>query len=220
MNDMNSYELAILRILVKGHTPIKIPDLISGFPDNSEYSILEAINRLHSLGYVSIDDRTQFQHNLVLTKEKRKEALEIVSSNTGNGTQTKDNFYKKQIINPSVKNNSGTSKTLLLAMMGTTAFSILLSGLVIILVNSQPSSFAYPNPSHYISADQSPALLVSTYTYTDSPTNQYTGLVSTPELTDSIVLVRLGSLDEPPTQAMVDGVITANPHNGTIPTIL
>ena len=220
MSNMNSYELAILRILVKRHIPIKIPDLISGFPDNSEYSILEAIHRLHSLGYVSIDDRTHFQHTLLLTKEKRKEALEIVSSNTGNGTQTRDNFYKKQIINPSIKNNSGTSKTLLLAMMGTTAFSIVLSGLVIILVNSQPSSFANLNPSHYISADQSPPLLVSTYTYTDTPTNQYTGLASTPELTDSIVLVRLGSLDEPPTQSMVDEVFTANPHNGTIPTIL
>ena len=92
MSDMNSYELAILRILVKRHIPIKISDLISGFPDNSEYSILEAINRLHSLGYVSIDDRTHFQHTLLLTKEKRKEALEIVSSNTGNGTQTRDNF--------------------------------------------------------------------------------------------------------------------------------
>ena len=123
-------------------------------------------------------------------------------------------------LRPSIKNNSGTSKTLLLAMMGTTAFSILLSGLVIILVNSQPSSFANPNPSRYISAGQSPPLLVSTYTYTDTPTNQYTGLASTPELTDSIVLVRLGSLDEPPTQAMVDEVFTANPHNGTIPTIL
>jgi hypothetical protein len=155
-----------------------------------------------------------------LTKEKRKDALEIVSSNTGNGTQTRDNFYKKKIINPSIKNNSDTSKTLLLAMMGTTAFSILLSGLVIILVNSQPSSFANPNPSRYISADQSPPLLVSTYTYTHTPTNQYTGLASTPELTDSIVLVRLGSSDEPPTQSMVDEVFTANPHNGTIPTIL
>jgi hypothetical protein len=217
---MNSYELAILRILVKRHTPIKISDLISGFPDNSEFSVLDAIYRLHSLGYVSIDDRTHYQRYLVLTKEKKKEAVEIVSSNTGYGTQTRDYFYKKQIVNPSIKNNSGPSKTLLLAMMGITAFSIVLLGLVMVLVNSQPSSFANLNPSHYISADRSSPLPISTYTYTGTPRDQYTGLASTPELTDPIVLVRLGSLDEPPRQAMVDRVFTTNSHSGIIPTII
>jgi hypothetical protein len=218
---MNSYELAILRILVKRHIPIKIPDLISGFPDNSEYNVLDAIYRLHSLGYVSIDNRTHFQRYLLLTKEKRKEALEIVSSNTGNGTQTRDNFYKKQIINPNIKNNGGTSKTLLLATIGITAFSVILSGLAITLVNSQSSSLANLHPSQYISEDQPSPLLMSTYTYTDTlrDQNQYTRSASTAELTNPIVLVRLGDLDEPITQAMVDKVFTANPHSVIIPTI-
>jgi hypothetical protein len=219
MLNMNSYELAILRILVKRHTPIKIPDLISGFPDNSEFSVLDAIYRLHSLGYVSINDRTHYQRYLLLTKEKKKEAVEIVSSNIGNGTQTRDKFYEKQIINPSIKNKSGTAKTLLLAMMGITAFSILLSGLAIVLVNSQPLSSANLNPSHDISMDRSSPLLISTYTNTGTPRDQSTGLASTPELTDPFVLVRLGSLDEQPTQVMVDEGFTADPNSEIIPTI-
>lgn len=207
---MDRYELAILRILVKRHTPIKIPDLISGFPDNSESSVLDAIYRLNSLGYVSIDDRTYYQRYLLLTEEKKKEAVEIVSSNIGNGTQSRDDFYEKQTINPSIKNKSGATKTLLLAMMGITAFSILLSGLAIVLVNSQTSSFANLNPPHYISADQSSPLLVSTFTNTD----RYIGLVSTPELTDPFVLMRLEKIDnfdEPPKQEMVDKGFTTHP---------
>jgi hypothetical protein len=216
---MNSYELAILRILVKRHTPIKIPDLISGFPDNSEFSVLDAIYRLHSLGYVSIDDRTHYQRYLLLTKEKKEEAAEIVSSNIGNVTQIRDKFYEKQIINPSIKNGSGTSKTLLLTMMGVTAFSILLSGLAIVIVNSQPLSFANLNPSHDISTDRSSPLLVSTYTNTDTPRDQSTGLASTPELVDPFVLARLGSLDEQLSQVMLDKGFNADSNSEIIPTI-
>jgi hypothetical protein len=211
---MDPYELAILRILVKRHTPINIPDLISGFPDNSESSVLDAIYRLNSLGYVSIDDRTYYQRYILLTEEKRKEAVEIVSSNIGNGTQSRDDFYEKQTINPSIKNKSGATKTLLLAMMGITVFSVVLSGLAIVLVNSQTSSFANLDPPHYISADQSSPLLISTSTNTDIPKDRYIGLVSTPELTDSFVLMRLekiDNLDEPPKQVIVDKEFTTHP---------
>jgi hypothetical protein len=208
MIDMDRYELAILRILVKRHTPIKIPDLISGFPDNSEPSVLDAIYRLNSLGYVSIDDRTYYQRYLLLTEEKKKEAVEIVSSNIGNEIQSRNDFYETQITNPSIKNKSSATKTLLLAMMGITAFSVVLSLLAIVLVNSRTSSFANLNPPHYISADQSSPLLISTFTNTDTPKDQYTGLVPTPELTNPFVLMRLNNLDEPPKQEMVNKQFT------------
>jgi hypothetical protein len=211
---MNSYELAILRILVKRQTPIKIPDLISGFPDNSEYNVMDAISRLHSLGYVSIEDCTHFQRYLLLTKEKRREAIEIISSNISNSIQVRENFYNNQVVNPSIKNNSGTSKTLLLAMMGSTAFSILLLG-VIILVSSQSPPLDNLNPSHYVSRDQPSPLLISTFTSSD----QYTRSASIPELPDPIVLVEVGGLEEPTTKTMVPKILGATPNSGIFHTI-
>jgi hypothetical protein len=41
---MNSYEVAVLRILAKRQSPIKVSDLISGFPDNSGGRVLHAIS--------------------------------------------------------------------------------------------------------------------------------------------------------------------------------
>jgi hypothetical protein len=77
---MNSYEVAVLRILAKRQSPIKVSDLISGFPDNSGGRVLHAISNLHSLGYVLIYG-APFDGYLLLTKDKRREAIEIISSN-------------------------------------------------------------------------------------------------------------------------------------------
>jgi hypothetical protein len=123
---VNSYEVGILRILVKRQAPIKISDLISGFPDNSQVNVLHAISNLHSLGYVLIYG-AYFHGYLLLTREKRREVIEIISSNISNDNQIRRSSYSEQIVRPSIKNNRGTSKTFVfLAMTGIAALSILI----------------------------------------------------------------------------------------------
>lgn len=73
---MNAYEIAVLRILVKKPHPMKVSDLVEGFPDNSEDSVLQAISRLHFLGYVSVYD-TPIQ-SISLSRVTKKEVLKIV----------------------------------------------------------------------------------------------------------------------------------------------
>ena len=73
---MNAYEIAVLRILVKKHHPMKVSNLVEGFPDNSEDSVLQAISRLHFLGYVSVYD-TPIQ-SISLSRGTKKEVLKIV----------------------------------------------------------------------------------------------------------------------------------------------
>ena len=125
---MNSYEIAVLRILVKRQTPIKISDLIFGFPDNSGGRVLHAISNLHSLGYVLIYG-APFDGYLLLAKDKRREAIRIISSNISNDNQARGSSYSEQIVNPSVKNKT----FILLAMMGIAALSIVIISALAIL---------------------------------------------------------------------------------------
>lgn len=83
---MNAYEIAVLRILVKKHHPMKVSNLVEGFPDNSEDSVLQAISRLHFLGYVSVYD-TPIQ-SISLSRDTKKEVLKIVIPDL-NGSQAR-----------------------------------------------------------------------------------------------------------------------------------
>lgn len=52
---MNSFEISILRILLKRNgRPIPVFALIEGFPNDSERYVINAINHLKDLGYVNI----------------------------------------------------------------------------------------------------------------------------------------------------------------------
>ena len=76
---MNTFEVAVLRILIKRQQPIKLSALVSGFPDDCEDSVLSAISSLKLHGYIQIDD---YQPNgyISIISERRKEVLQIVDS--------------------------------------------------------------------------------------------------------------------------------------------
>ena len=211
---MNSYEVGILRILVKRQTPIKIPDLISGFPDNSQGNVLLAISNLHSLGYVLIYG-DYFPGYLSLTKEKRREAIEIISSNISNDNQIRAGSYSGELVRPSIKKNRGTSKTfILLATMGIAALSIIIiSGLAIISASSPPPSSHLVSlyPYHHISMDRPSSSPISVFTCSDQYTTRST---SSPELAGQNAFVVVSSMSEVVTKPMVR-VLSAN-TNSTI----
>lgn len=204
---MNSYEIAVLRILVKRQNPIKISDLIFGFPDNSGGRVLHAISNLHSLGYVLIYG-APFDGYLLLTKDKRREAIRIISSNISNDNQARGSSYSEQIVNPSVKNKT----FILLAMMGIAALSIvIISALAITLAGSLLSYPSTPYLSRYVSMDQLSSSPISVFT----PSDQYTGSTSLRESTGPNTFVVISSISEPTTIPMVDRVSTANPDSGS-----
>lgn len=98
---MNAYEIAVLRILVKKHHPMKVSNLVKGFPDNSEDNVLQAISRLHFLGYVSVYD-TPVQ-SISLSRDTKKEVLKIVIPNL-NESQTRQCSPNQHVVSPVSKN--------------------------------------------------------------------------------------------------------------------
>lgn len=73
---MNSFEIAIIRIVIKKQKPIPISSLIEGFPNNSEDFVLQAISNLFKLGYISYPYSKK--NHITYNKEKRKEILRII----------------------------------------------------------------------------------------------------------------------------------------------
>ncbi|MDQ3971098.1 MAG: hypothetical protein M3227_05370 [Thermoproteota archaeon] len=76
---MNTFEVAVLRVLVKRQQPLKLSALVNGFPDDSEDSVLSAVSTLKLQGYLVLDD---YQPNgyVSINKARRKEILQIVDS--------------------------------------------------------------------------------------------------------------------------------------------
>ncbi len=99
---MNAYEIAVLRILVKKHHPMKVSNLVKGFPDNSEDNVLQAISKLHFLGYVSIYD-TPVQ-SISLSRDTKKEVLKIIIPNFHEEYQTRQCFPSQHVVSPVSKN--------------------------------------------------------------------------------------------------------------------
>lgn len=76
---MNTFEVAVLRVLVKRQQPVKLSTLVTGFPDDSEDNVLSALSSLKLQGYLILDD---YQPNgyVSINKARRKEILQIVDS--------------------------------------------------------------------------------------------------------------------------------------------
>ena len=76
---VNTFEVAVLRVLIKRQQPLKLSTLVSGFPDDSEDNVLSAVSSLKLQGYLVLDD---YQPNgyLSINRERRKEILQIVDS--------------------------------------------------------------------------------------------------------------------------------------------
>ncbi len=77
---MNSFEVALLRILVKKRAPVKLGILVEGFPDENEDNVLAAISSLKLKGYLHL---TEYHPDglVSLIKDKQREAIKIVSMN-------------------------------------------------------------------------------------------------------------------------------------------
>ncbi|MDQ4074506.1 MAG: hypothetical protein M3162_09435 [Thermoproteota archaeon] len=77
---LNSYEIAILRILIKrSNQPIAIHSLIDGFPDGSEKHVSEAISNLHSMKLVNILSGYPVEEKYVVySLEKKNEILKVI----------------------------------------------------------------------------------------------------------------------------------------------
>jgi hypothetical protein len=76
---VNTFEVAVLRILIKRQQPLKLSTLVSGFPDEAEDGVLSAVSSLKLCGYLVLDD---YQPNgyVSVNRDKRKEILHIVGS--------------------------------------------------------------------------------------------------------------------------------------------
>lgn len=133
---MDIYEIAVLRILVKKHNPIKMSNLINGFPDNSENNVLQAVSNLHFLGYIAVYD--SLPQHISLTKDMRKEVLKIVAPNLSKGSQTKQFLSNRKIANSNgvtnadeIKNNR-TINSRPVVVSRTIALAVILIGSVIV----------------------------------------------------------------------------------------
>ena len=76
---VNTFEVAVLRVLIKRQQPLKLSTLVSGFPDDCEDSVLSAVSSLKLHGYVLLDDY-QPNGDVSINRERRKEVLHIVDS--------------------------------------------------------------------------------------------------------------------------------------------
>jgi hypothetical protein len=76
---VNTFEVAVLRILVKRQQPLKLSTLVSGFPDDCEDNVLSAVSSLKLHGFVVLDDY-QPNGDVSINRERRKEILQIVDS--------------------------------------------------------------------------------------------------------------------------------------------
>src|SRR5215831_1972217 len=96
---MLSYEIAVLRILLKKRSSVEISSLVNGFPDNSEANVLDAISNLYSLGYIRASD-SLFPRSVSLNKSMRLEALRIVYPSLVKEQQALRDYLGKEIVNP------------------------------------------------------------------------------------------------------------------------
>jgi hypothetical protein len=79
ISSVNTFEVAVLRVLVKRHAPLKLSMLVSGFPDDCEDGVLAAVSSLKLAGYIVLSDY-QPNGNVSIAREKRQEILQIVDS--------------------------------------------------------------------------------------------------------------------------------------------
>ena len=113
---MNTFEVAILRILIKRNQyPIAIHSLIEGFPDGSETSVIGALYNLVDSKFISkVYGEPLEEEYIIYNIEKKNEILKIIDplqemkisivNNKSNGikinTEKKQNKIQRSLINP------------------------------------------------------------------------------------------------------------------------
>ncbi len=71
---VNTFEVAVLRILVKRQQSLKLSILVSGFPDEYEDSVLSAVSSLRLQGYIILDDYQPNGYVCVLIKNGERKS--------------------------------------------------------------------------------------------------------------------------------------------------
>jgi hypothetical protein len=111
---------------------MKVSNLVNGFPDNSCDNVLQAVSNLHFLGYISVYD--SLPHYVSLSKDMRKEVLQIVDPDLNKDSQTKRYSSSEKIVNSKGVKNADEIKTINskpVAITRTIALAIILIGSVI-----------------------------------------------------------------------------------------
>jgi hypothetical protein len=78
---MDTFEVAVLRILIKRQRPMKLHTLVSGFPDDCEDAVFSAISNLKTHEYVILSDYNLSGY-VSVNRQRRKEILRIVRCDT------------------------------------------------------------------------------------------------------------------------------------------
>ena len=168
---MDRYEIAVLRILVKSHHPMTVSNLVDGFPDYSENNVLQAVSKLHLLGYVSVHD--SLPEYISLNKNTKKEVLRIVDPSVCNAAPSTGQVSKEIAANTNnklehrIKGRDESSRYKPIAITRTTASVILVASIIIMtmssLGSSMTSSFDQSNQVSYSSSNKIQTLNPSIY---------------------------------------------------------
>ncbi len=136
---MDTFEVAVLRILIKRQHPMKLHTLVSGFPDDSEDAVFSAISNLKLHEYIILSDY-HLNGYISVDRKRRKEILKIVDSDI----ISKPLYVERQEIweKPADVKNKSSRKVYLLSPRATGIIiaSLLVTGLFTILGFSLPST--------------------------------------------------------------------------------
>jgi len=175
---MLSYEIAVLRILLKKRSAVEVSSLVDGFPDNSEANVLEAVSNLYSLGYITVSD-SLFPRSVSLNKSMRLEALRIVDPSRVKEQQSLRDCSGQESVSPgtsegSIADNEKAKTPKLLVVTKAFALAFIVLGSTLVAGNTL---------FHYLPAgnNQNPTDLSSYHQSTasmPSVTPQKTGLPS------------------------------------------
>ena len=151
---VNSFEVAILRMLVKMQKPVSIPYLVEGFPNNSEGFVLWAIGNLLNSGFISYPYNEKRDY-IIYNKDKRKEILKIIDPLPDQETETgqlssvpKQEVKQQPVLTTERKKNSNEKRWYYMHKLHCPAkivlgMSILFIGIVIIFGSTTPTSNVY-----------------------------------------------------------------------------
>jgi hypothetical protein len=141
---VNTFEVAVLRVLVKRQQPLTLSALVNGFPDDSEDNVLSAISSLKLQGYLVLED---YQPNgyVSINKARRKEILQIVDSDIHShkleASHTKESYYSS--IPSKEKKSFGqiiTGYSISQAIKAIAISSLLIFGVAIAVGSSMPTT--------------------------------------------------------------------------------
>ena len=184
---MNTFEVAVLRILIKRQQPLKLSALVNGFPDDCEDGVLSAVSSLRLQGYIMLND---YQPNgyVSLNRERRKHILQIldpdINSDKFEALHTKEEDHNSVPIKEKKSFGKLIPRYPISQAVRTIAISsLLIVGFAIALGSSMPTtspdteSVAYHHqymPSHKkwdvaYGADDHDGIMNSTSSYTPAP---------------------------------------------------